>query len=359
MKSITLKCLTLLVLLNTAGACSRKSTYHVRAPAEFSDIVIAARNVRLHLPDTLSCNRELRVRTDLEGRLYVQLDPNYLIGVFDSIGHMIKVIGQRGFGQGELTKILDFRVSDCEHIYVLDALTEDVSLFDLGRGWLTTFPLATKRIMTFDIYQNKMLIFRRAFEDRESPHIMITQIGSDYRSSDSAERFMNSGDESIRTHMLLSQTLSTNADGVTVFAFMAARVIHVLSADHKLSEIDLDASSFTVSRTKTLLMKYHDEKASGLLNEVFRNSRVISLGFVSSKHILVSYATGRYEETKFYSQLYCLSTGEPFSIAYQTHSPIFYIGNYAFASRSYPMEEIKDNLMAKNEITLYTFRSEH
>jgi hypothetical protein len=301
----------------------------------------------------------MSVRVDRNGRLFVKLVPNHLIAVFDSLGEMIKVVGEKGFGPGELTKILDFRAINDGQLYVMDAITEEVSLFDLRRGWLSTFPAPAKHNMTFDILQNRILFFRRAFEDNNNSHIVVTPIGFVGQLKDSAEMFLRPGDESIRTHMLMSQALCTNADGVTVFAFMAASVIYVLSAHGELSEIEIDRSTYKISETKDLMQKYHNDKSKGLIGEVFRNSRVLSVGFISAEHILVSFATGRFEHATFYAQVYCLATGECCSKAYKTEGPLFYVGYHTFAAWAKSVEGVESKPGKENSLILYRFRSIH
>ncbi|MCX6132790.1 MAG: 6-bladed beta-propeller [Ignavibacteriales bacterium] len=344
-------------MLNVHG-CRWIKPDHARAPEEFGELVESIRKVSLQLPDSLRCSRDMRVRTDAKGRVYVALVPDYLIGVFDTLGTLIKLVGKQGFGPGELRKIQDFRVLGDGQIYIMDALTDEISLFDLDKGWISTFQSATKYTMTFDIVRDRVVHFRRALGEKQSSHLVVSPLGTASEIKNPNEGYLPSGPESIRNEMLVSQALATNLEGVTVLAFVSAKVIFLLSGSD-LSEIDIDPTSYKISETKTLRKRYRDERVRGLMDEVFNNSRVSSLGFVTAEHVMVSFASGRHEETKFYVQLYCLSTGTSISRAYEVSSPIIYLGNYTFASWTRPTRELDATLSKSYEMTLYRFRSRH
>lgn len=349
-----------LLLLTLAGVCcGKRETKHDLGPDSLDELVESRRNLSLRVPDSLECDEEMRVRTDMRGRLFVGLIPDYHIGVFDSAGNLLSVIGRQGFGPGEYMKILDFRVGDDGRVYVMNALTDDLSAYDTNLKLLYSVPTGMKHVMTFDVFQQKIAFLRRHMGRGQSNHLIIASMAGDGRIEAPGLGFLDSGDESIRTYMLTSQTLSTSPEGVVLFAFMSAKVVNVISAEGVLSEIEIDNSTYKVSRTKDLQSRLLETKLGGFMAEVFQNSRVLSIGPISPHHVLLSFATGRFAETKYYVQLYCLLAGSAFTKAYETPFPLYYAGNRTFISRSRPNEKGKDGAKLTSKFTLYKFRSNH
>lgn len=347
------------VLLLAGLGCRNKVAEHPRAPDEFINNVEWMKTISLKLPDTLSIGQNSRVRIDTKRRLYVELQPSCYIGVFDSLGHLLAILGRPGLRVGEFVRILDFRVTPDDKLYVMNALNEEISVFEFERGWISSFSTGVKNIMTFDVWREQLLVFRRDLGTASKYHLILSRLGPAGVSQESMGGYVPCGKESIRTQMLLSQAMATNPEGVTIFAFMAARSIYVLQSDRHLSEIELENSYYRVSQTDILREKYRSEKVHGFIEEVFRNSRVMSLGFITPQDLLVSFATGRSDSTKFLVQFYCLLTEREYSRAYSMHAPLFYLGNFLFGSWGRLAYDTSGQLRALSEITILQIRRNH
>ncbi len=288
------------------------------------------RSIKLDVPDTLGIVEIPQIRTNGKSLLYIKLTPAWLIGVFDTTGKFIKTIGSNGFGPGELRRIIFFQVDSMNNSYIVDGETNELYEYNLNSEWIATKKPSKSSTMAFAKYGNRFIFFRRAYGGDKSYHIQIYEDSKD--SLRVIKELLKSSNESIRTRKLSSEAMAVNKMGTIIFTFFAPRVIYGITPQSELFEINIESDEFKISETNVLLKKAQQQGGRNFIPEIFKNSRALSLGFVNDDIFLLSFATGRYEETKFYVQFYLLSTKSPITKAIQVERPLVSIGNNMFAS---------------------------
>jgi hypothetical protein len=347
MNNITFIFRALLLFFIVVFACSKKNSETRKSEKKeaLSQDVIKyiswSKQIELNLPDTLGIVGIPQIRADGESLLYIKLNPAWLIGVFDATGKLIKTIGSNGFGPGELRRIEFFQVDSMTNIYIIDGVTNELYKYNLNSGWITTNKPPKSSTMAFAKYGNNFIFFRRAYGGDESYHIQIYEKSND--SLRVIKELLKSSEESIRTRKLNSDAISINNKGIIVFSFFAPKVIYGITPQLELFEINMDPSEFKASETHVLLKKVQEQDGRGFIPEIFKNSRVLSLGFVNEDIFLLSFATGRYEQTKFYTQFYSLTTRKPVTKAIEIEQPLVSIGNHMFASWTFSEQDSMTN----------------
>lgn len=177
-----------------------------------------------------------------------------------------------------------------------------------------------KNNMCFEITSPaRIVVFRRAYKEN-SHHIQILE-RTDKDRVKLVRELLPSSEESIRNHMVVSNSISSSENGLILFSFLAAKDVKVISPTYGLNVVPIDESEFKVSDTKKLIQHYEQQRTKGLTSEIFKNSRVLSLGFVTEELFAVTFATGRFDETKFYIQFYSIEKKTSVSKAFSIESP--------------------------------------
>jgi hypothetical protein len=332
-------------------SCELKEPSSSRKVTDLKDLVQSLSEIKLQIPEDMTINPAAIMRIDKKGFLHIAMVPTYYIGVFDRTGRMIKRIGAQGFGPGELRRIQDFRIDSRGKIYVMDAITEEISIFDPDGKWIRNVSPHSRNNMSFEITSSGELVyFRRAYGEN-SFHLQVVESTN----NKVVRELLPSSQESIRTHMLVSNSISSNEAGWILFAMMAARDIGIMSPNFELSKIPIDESRYKVSETKKLIQSYSLERTKGLVSKIFENSRVLSLGFLNEDVFAVSFATGRFEKTMFFVQFYSMKTRQAISRAFSTESPIYYLGNYYFGQWTQKISTLKNENDFNSTLRVFKF----
>lgn len=138
-KSNTFFSIIALLLISYFVSCDLRKPNQSPEAEAVDDLFQSASEIRLQMPESLSVNQLNIMRIDHNGFLYVALVPEYYLGVFDTEGKFIKMIGAQGFGPGELIRIQDFRIDLEGRIFLMDAITERISIFDSSGIYLWGF----------------------------------------------------------------------------------------------------------------------------------------------------------------------------------------------------------------------------
>ena len=84
------------------------------------------------------------VRTDSQGNIYVKDATSADVRVFDANGRYVTTVGKRGEGPGELREVFGMHVDGDDRVIVADRMSRRLTIFtDMGKSF-TTKSLAEK-----------------------------------------------------------------------------------------------------------------------------------------------------------------------------------------------------------------------
>lgn len=336
------------------SSCDFKVSEPSHKAQNLSDLTRSFAEIELQIPESLSINQANIIRMDRKGLVYVAMIPEYLVGIFDNKGKFISTIGAQGFGPAELIRIHDFRIDPDGNIVLMDAITERISVFDsVGTYQWGFVPLAQNNMCFETMSSVQFVTFRRAFKEK-SFHIQILE-RTNKEGIQLVRELLPSSDESIRNHMVATKAISANGKGWIVFTLLAAKDIKAISPTYELTEIPINSPEYKLSDTGTLIQRFAEKKTKGLTTELFKNSRVLSVGFVSDDIVAISFATGRFDETKFYFQFYSLNEKRAISTAFITKTPIYYLGHNYFGQWDQNLSRLAKETDFNNRLRVFRF----
>jgi hypothetical protein len=319
------------------------------------DTLVAVKQVVvLRPPDSVVVDEDFPPKISPDGLILVRLMPQFRLGFFNRGGSMVGVLGRSGHGPGEIRKILDFGINSSGEISVLDQVTDEILVFGTNFEYRFSYRPDVRQPTAFVSYRNRYSIFRRSDGEGDIYHLIVLE-GRQDSTLQRVGQFLKYSDESIRAKGMMSQAISCNEEGDVAFAFLPAQFIYYMYHGDNLIQIPLDPESYHISSTRELADAYRDERMHGLAQVVFKNSRVISLGFVDNEILAVTFATGRYEDTRYFIQFYSVRTKSSVSKAYETPRPFISLGDGFFgqiAGRDVPPE--KNNT---TQLTICRFRN--
>lgn len=307
--------LTLTIALTT-GCWDANERYPYAGPLD--SLIAGSETITIVPPSGKAIDTGLSPRAGADGRILVRMIPQYQLGVFGRGGHLIRMIGNQGYGPGEIRMIQSWEEGEHGRISILDRMTDDVIIFDSLGHFILTFRPEIPRPMVFLSVEGRYVFFYGADATRtDFSHIVsfeVSDSGHIVRSAD----YLKSSEESIRTRGIESRALDKNAEGAIVLAFLGARSFYHITKGGQVTEVDLDTKSYEVTSTMDLARAFEEGFIGGLVSTLFTRSRVLHVGFVDEDVVGVSFATGRFERTRFFFQLYSVTGRSALTRAYET-----------------------------------------